>query len=180
MKKQQFRWGRTGRGAVVVLAVLAATVGTTAGTSFAAAKKKSCVTHITDDFGRVKTHNWCNVKKVKYLGLQQGKTYIAIVQGKGPMTLTLTSTETVSNTKSSTVTVTAGSVSAAVGFDVTKARTKAMAGSWNVPKGKNGTLVAYPLYKAYSFKAYSKLDGSYMGQGVARQAVGYRYVHSVK
>ncbi|WP_405715899.1 MULTISPECIES: hypothetical protein [unclassified Streptomyces] len=122
---------------------------------------------------------YCKLKNVKYEGVVQGKKTIAIVQGRGPMTLTLTSIETVSNTKSSTVTVTAGAVSGAVGFDVTKSRTKSMSGSWNVPKGKFGTLKAYPLYKSYSFKIYSKLDGSYVGKGTARKAIGYRYKHSV-
>ncbi|MGW2340183.1 hypothetical protein [Streptomyces sp. NPDC001661] len=85
-----------------------------------------------------------------------------------------------SNTKSTTVTVTADSVSAAVGFDVTKTRTKSMAGSWNVPKNKFGSLRAYPLYKSYSFKVYAKAGGGYMGKGTARKAVGYRYSHSVR
>lgn len=174
--------GRVGRSSVVVLAAMASVVGMSAGVSSAATAKKSysCVHRITDDLGRVKTQSLCNIKGVKYLGLQQGKGYIAIVQGRGPMTLTLTAMETVGNTKSSSISVTAGSVTAAVGFDVTKSRTKSMAGSWTVPKGKYGTLKAYPLYKAYSFKAYSKFGGTYMGKGTARKAVGYRYVHSAK
>jgi hypothetical protein len=54
------------------------------------------------------------------------------------------------------------------------------ADDWDVPKGKFGTLKAYPLQKAYSFEAYSRLDGKYVTKGVARQAVGYRYEHSVR
>ncbi|MBT2492541.1 hypothetical protein J7E96_29345 [Streptomyces sp. ISL-96] len=162
----------------MVLALVAGILGVAAGPS--AAAQKSCVTRMKDDFGKVKTYNWCNIKKVKYVGLQTGKNYISIVQGRGPMTLTLTATETVSNTKSSSIDVSAGAVSAAVGFDVTRSRTKSMAGSWVVPKGKFGTLKAYPVYKAYSFKAYSKVDGKYVGKGVARKAIGYRYAHSAR
>ncbi|WP_073862666.1 hypothetical protein [Streptomyces sp. CB01249] len=127
-----------------------------------------------------KTYEFCKIKNVKYLGLQTGKNYIALVRGRGPMTLRLSSTETVSNTKSSKFDVTAGAVSVAVGFDVTKSRTKSMSGTWAVPKGKMGTLKAYPVYKAYSFSAYSKLDGKYVGKGVARKAIGYHYTHSAK
>ncbi|MFF3414167.1 hypothetical protein ACFYW9_05635 [Streptomyces sp. NPDC002698] len=136
------------------------------------------MSRITDDLGRVHEHNWCNIKNVKYVGVKQGKNAIALVKGRGPITLTLTNSETVSNTRSASITVTAGSVSAAVGFDVTKSRTKSMAASWAVPRGKTGTLKAYPLYKTYTFKAYSKLDGSYVGKGTARQAIGYNYTHS--
>ncbi|MGW6255780.1 hypothetical protein [Streptomyces sp. NPDC055085] len=122
----------------------------------------------------------CHVKNVKYHGLVQGKKSIAVVQGRGPMTLTLTAMETVSNTESATITVAAGAVSGAVGFDVTKSRTKSMAGSWNVPRGKFGTLKAYPLYQEYSFNVYSKITGESVGKGTARKAIGYRYKHSVR
>ncbi|MFD8739002.1 hypothetical protein ACFV06_29405 [Streptomyces sp. NPDC059618] len=167
---------RVGLNSGVALAVL---VGAMAmGGEAHASHQTSCVTHITDDLGRVHEHNWCNIKNVKYVGIKQGKTAVALAKGRGPITLTLTNSETVSNTKSSTITVTAGSVSTAVGFDVTKSRTKTMAASWAVPRGKMGTLKAYPLYKTYTFKAYSKLDGSYVGKGTARQAVGYAYTHS--
>ncbi|MEU5821744.1 hypothetical protein [Streptomyces sp. NPDC047803] len=163
----------------MVLGLVAGTLGMTAGTSSAAAQT-SCAARYKDDFGRPKAHNLCNLKKVKYIGLQTGKSYIAVVQGRGPMTLTLTSMETVSNTKSSKFDVTAGAVSAAVGFDVTKSRTKSMSGSWVVPKKKFGTLKAYPVYKAYSFEAYSRFTGKFVGKGVARKAVGYHYTHSAK
>ncbi|MEV7029321.1 hypothetical protein AB0N99_03725 [Streptomyces sp. NPDC093272] len=123
---------------------------------------------------------YCGFKNVKYQGLVRGKKSIAVVQGRGPMTLTLTAMETVSNTKSATITITAEAVSGAVGFDVTKSRTKSMAGSWNVPRGKFGTLNAYPLYREYSFNVYSKITGKVVGKGTARKAVGYRYEHSAR
>lgn len=178
MTKRAFSSVRAGRSSVVVLALVAGTLGVAAGPSSAA--QKSCAARYKDEFGRPKAYNLCNIKKVKYLGLQTGKNYIAIVRGRGPMTLTLTNLETVSNTKSSSFDVTAGPVSAAVGFDVTKSRTKSMSGSWTVPKNKFGTLKAYPVYKAYSFEAYGKFDGKRVGKGVARKAVGYEYKHSVK
>ncbi|MEU9849524.1 hypothetical protein [Streptomyces sp. NPDC047985] len=180
MSRSTSSFARAGRNSVVVLALVAGTLGMVAGPSSAAQKQKSCAARYKDEFGRPKAHDLCNIKKVKYLGLQTGKNYIAIVRGRGPMTLTLTSIETVSNTKSSSFDVTAGAVSAKVGFDVTKSRTKSMSGSWTVPKKKLGTLKAYPVYKAYSFKAYSKFDGKLVGKGVARKAVGYHYTHSAK
>ncbi|MFB7245349.1 hypothetical protein CW362_30045 [Streptomyces populi] len=123
---------------------------------------------------------FCGIDHVKYHGLVRGKHSIAVVQGRGPMTLTLTAIETVSNSESATITVAAGAVSGAVGFDVTKSRTKSMAGSWNVPRGKFGTLNAYPLYKKYSFNVYSKITGRSVGKGTALKAVGYRYEHSAR
>lgn len=155
--------------------VLAVPVGVLGVAGEASAAKKSCLTHANGN-----TQNWCKVKHGKYLGVVRGKKAIALVQGRGPMTLTLTAIETVSNTRSSTVTVTAESISAAVGFDVTKSRTKSMSGSWNVPRGKFGTLKAYALYKKYSFKVYSKHNGHYEGKGVAYKAIGYRYTHSAR
>jgi len=178
LSRSKFSFGRAGQRSVVVLALMAGTLGVAAGPS--AAAQKTCTAHMKDELGRPKHINMCDIKKVKYLGLQTGKNYIAIVQGRGPMTLTLTNIETVSNTKSDSLDVAAGPVSAAVGFDVTKSRTKSMSGSWTVPKKKFGTLKAYPVYKAYSFKAYSKLGGKYVGKGVARKAVGYEYKHSAK
>ncbi|WP_286256276.1 hypothetical protein [Streptomyces graminofaciens] len=173
-------FGRAGRASVVVLAALMGTIGMAAEPSAAASKQKKCVAKIKKTFGGYKTMNFCNIKNVKYIGVQKGKNYVGLAQGKGPMTLTLTSTVTVSNSKSSDISVTAGSVSSAVKFDVTKSRTQAMAGSYTVPKGKFGALKAYPLYKVYSFKAYSKLDGKFVTKGVARKAIGYRYEHSAK
>jgi hypothetical protein len=123
---------------------------------------------------------FCGINHIKDHGLVQGKKSIAVVQGRGPMTLTLTAMETVSNTKSASITVSAEPVSAAVGFDVTKSRTKSMAGSWNVPRGKFGTLNAYPLYQEYSFNVYSKITGESVGKGTARKAIGYRYEHSAR
>ncbi|MCX4410772.1 hypothetical protein OG840_57175 [Streptomyces sp. NBC_01764] len=157
----------------MTLAVLAGTMGMTGEAS--AASKTPCRS------ARLQFNPaFCGIKSVKYHGLAQGKNSIAIVQGRGPMTLTLTAIETVSNTKSATITVSAEPVSAAVGFDVTKSRTKSMAGSWNVPRGKFGTLKAYPLYEDYSFSVYSKITGKDVGKGTARKAIGYRYEHSAR
>ncbi|WP_393079349.1 hypothetical protein [Streptomyces sp. LN704] len=167
---------RVGLNSGIAIAVLVGAMGMSGEAH--ASRQTSCVSHITDDLGHVHEHNWCNIKNVKYVGVQQGKNAVSLAKGRGPVTLTLTNSETVANTRSATITVTAGSVSAAVGFDVTRSRTKTMAASWVVPRGKMGTLKAYPLYKAYTFKAYSKLDGSYVGKGTARQAIGYSYTHS--
>ena len=164
---------RAGRYSSVALAVLVGTLGLTGQAH--AASKTPCAS-LKLKFNPA----FCGVKSVKYVGEVQGKSAIAEVQGRGPMTLTLTAMETVSNTKSATITVTADAVSGAVGFDVTKSRTKSMSGSWNVPKGKFGTLKAYPLYQRYTFKVYSKLTGGYVGQGTADKAIGYRYQHSAK
>lgn len=161
------------RAAAVALAVLGGTVGMT--TEAGAASRTPCATMRLNYNPAV-----CGINHVKYHGLVQGKSSIAVVQGRGPMALTLTATETVSNTKSASITVAAEPVSAAVGFDVTKSRTKSMAGSWNVPRGKFGTLNAYPLYKKYSFSVYSKITGRSVGTGTALKAVGYRYEHSAR
>ncbi|MCC9739901.1 hypothetical protein [Streptomyces sp. MNU89] len=54
-----------------------------------------------------------------------------------------------------------------------------MTGSYNVPRGKYGTLKAYPLYKRYTFKLYF-LDQKYAGKGSANKVVGYCYKHSAR
>ncbi|MFJ9868517.1 hypothetical protein [Streptomyces sp. NPDC101165] len=164
---------RGARAATVALAVLTGTLGMTG--EAGAASRTPCRSMRLDYNPAL-----CGIKSVKYHGLVQGKNSIAVVQGRGPMTLTLTAIETVSNTRSTSITVTAEAVSGAVGFDVTRSRTKSMAGSWDVPRGKFGTLNAYPLYKEYSFNVYSKITGKSVGKGIARKAVGYRYEHSAR
>ncbi|AJT66379.3 hypothetical protein T261_4740 [Streptomyces lydicus] len=71
-------------------------------------------------------------------------------------------------------------ISVGVGFDVTKSRTKRMTGEYQVPKGKYGTLKAYPLYANYSFNVYIVDSSWYRGKGAAKKVIGYCYTHSVK
>ncbi len=90
--------------------------------------------------------------------------------GTGPITLTLSSTRTDSNTWSANVGVDAGTVSAGVGFDVTRENSITDSASFYVPGGQTWELDAYDRFNNYSYDVwYDPCFGNayYTGNGRA-------------
>ncbi|MBB1256543.1 hypothetical protein H3146_24800 [Streptomyces sp. OF3] len=113
---------------------------------------------------------WLNITHVtskKYEGQRCGLDLIRQVSGNGPQTLTLSISESVSSQWSASVSISAKKVTAGVGFNVTKSFTVTQGTSYSVPKGKYGSIAAYPLYDVYSFKTAAP-----SGQGWAMKPVG--------
>ncbi|MEV5138929.1 hypothetical protein AB0K71_28930 [Streptomyces syringium] len=88
-----------------------------------------------------------------YQGQQCGTNVIQQTSGQGKTTLVLTVSKSVSAEWKSEGGISAGVVSAGIGFSVTKSYTVENQTRYEVPRGKFGTVQAYPLYDKYSFNA---------------------------
>ncbi len=94
---------------------------------------------------------------------------------KGPSTATMSIKQGVSATWSSNTNISAETVSAALGFNVTKSYEVTDTYQIQVPAGKTYTIIARPYYKVYNFEVwYDPLIGwdSKVGYGYAAKPVG--------
>lgn len=117
-----------------------------------------------------------NIKSGEVCGLNviRQSTY------KGPATATMTIKESISATWSSNTGISASTVSASLGFSVTKSFTVSDSYKVSVPKGKTYTIVARPIYMAYNFDVwYSPLIGKdyKAGTGSALKPIGVCFYH---
>lgn len=98
---------------------------------------------------------------------------------KGPATLSMTIKESVSAKWGTNTGISASTVSASLGFDVTKAYEITDSISIQVPAGKTYALAAYPMYRVYNFAVYhNPMIGSayYAGDGWAWKPSGVCFV----
>ncbi|MDT3399180.1 hypothetical protein RKE29_21445 [Streptomyces sp. B1866] len=116
------------------------------------------------------------VKNAKYIKTgckTDGSHKLAMTSGKGKTTLVLKISDSVSAEWSANVSVTSSTVSAGVGFSVTKTYTVDKETRYEVPKGKRGYVEAYPCYQVYTFDVYNAYwDEKPVGNGVAEKPVG--------
>ncbi|WP_369802241.1 DUF6426 family protein, partial [Geobacillus sp. B4113_201601] len=94
---------------------------------------------------------------------------------KGPSTATMSVKQGVSATWSSNTNISAETVSATLGFNVTKSYEVTDTYQIRVPAGKTYTIIARPYYKVYNFDVwYDPLIGwdSKVGYGYAAKPVG--------
>ncbi|MFD9973404.1 hypothetical protein ACFWZR_03695 [Streptomyces sp. NPDC059017] len=101
------------------------------------------------------------VKNKKYLGQSCGTKVIQQISGRGKTTLVLTVEKKVEATVKKEVAVEVGMISAGMGFDVTKSYAVSNQTRYEVPKGKFGTVQAYPLYDQYIGNVYEGTSGSW-------------------
>ncbi|GAA3084526.1 hypothetical protein ACFQ0X_00785 [Streptomyces rectiviolaceus] len=99
-----------------------------------------------------------------------GTTKIQKTSGAGKTTLVLTVEESVETEVSTEIKVDAEVVSAGVGFSTTRKYGVSDQTRYEVPKGKHGTIEAYPLYDNYPIKIYK--DGKKAGSGTVLKPVG--------
>ncbi|MEV8321284.1 hypothetical protein AB0Q95_44770 [Streptomyces sp. NPDC059900] len=99
-----------------------------------------------------------------------GTTKIQKTSGAGKTTLVLTVEESVEAEVSTEVKVDAEVVSAGVGFSTTRKYGVSDQTRYEVPKGKHGTIEAYPLYDNYPIKIYK--NGKKAGAGTVLKPVG--------
>jgi hypothetical protein len=99
---------------------------------------------------------WYMTNNMGYVGNSYG-SWTNGVSGSGAATLTLSKSVSTSNTYSGSLTASKKSVSAAVGFDITKSRSTTASYSVKVPKGKKYMIQYRRVYKKYKVqqKAYS-------------------------
>lgn len=88
-----------------------------------------------------------------YQGQQCGLSVLQQTSGQGKTTLVMTVSKSVSAEWKSEGGISAGAVSAGIGFSVTRTYTVENQTRYEVPKGKFGTVQAFPLYDKYSFNA---------------------------
>ena len=93
-------------------------------------------------------------KHVKSIPSICGKTVIAEASGRGPITLRIDETHSQSTTYSKNFSVNYESLTAAVGWDVTKSRSITVSGAKDVARGKYGVLKAYTRYSGKQFDVY--------------------------
>ncbi|MFD9221214.1 hypothetical protein ACFWDI_14640 [Streptomyces sp. NPDC060064] len=91
------------------------------------------------------------ITDTRYQGQKCGTSLLQQTSGRGKTTLVLTVSKSVSTEWKSEAKIDAKVVSAGVGFSVTKSYTVENQTRYEVPKGKFGTVQAYPLYDLYTF-----------------------------
>ncbi|MCX4665586.1 hypothetical protein OG453_02665 [Streptomyces sp. NBC_01381] len=90
--------------------------------------------------------------KVRSIGTKCGKKPMALASGPGGMTLSIEETRTRGTVLSKKIDLAKGGISAGVGWDVTRSRSIAIRGTWDVPKKyKRGYLRAYTKYAGKKF-----------------------------
>jgi|GEM_PF-6634558 len=99
-----------------------------------------------------------------------GLTKLEKTSGAGKTTLVLTVEKSVETELSTDVKVEAKFVSAGVGFSVTRKYSVTDQTRYEVPKGKFGTIEAYPLYDVYPITIYK--SGKKAGGGAVMKPVG--------
>lgn len=93
------------------------------------------------------------VKNKRYQGQNCGTRLLQQTSGQGKTTLVLTVSKSVATIKQSEAKIDAGTLSAAMGFSVSKSYTVENQTRYEVPKGRFGTIQAYPLYDHYTYQA---------------------------
>ncbi|WP_406003894.1 hypothetical protein [Streptomyces sp. NBC_00829] len=96
---------------------------------------------------------WVKITDKKYQGQKCGTGLLQQTSGRGKTTLVMTVSKSVSTEWKSEAKIDASVVSAGIGFSVTKSYTVENQTRYEVPKGKFGTVQAYPLYDLYTFNA---------------------------
>ncbi|MEU2563171.1 hypothetical protein ABZ626_28080 [Streptomyces longispororuber] len=93
------------------------------------------------------------IKNKRYQGQNCGTRLLQQTSGRGKTTLVLTVSKSVATERKSDVSLSAGKISAAMGFSVSKSYTVENQTRYEVPKGRFGTIQAYPLYDHYTYQA---------------------------
>lgn len=101
------------------------------------------------------------VKNKKYLGQSCGTKVIQQISGRGKTTLVLTVEKKVEATVKKEIAIEVGAISAGMGFDVTKSYAVSNQTRYEVPRGKFGTVQAYPLYDQYIGDVYEGASGTW-------------------
>ncbi|MGW1809596.1 hypothetical protein [Streptomyces sp. NPDC002078] len=136
--------------------------------------KRGGVTALTPTAGKLMQPraDWVKATGRVYQGEQCGTNVIQKTSGAGKTTLTMSVQKSVATKWSATASISAGAVSAGMGFDVTRTYTVTDQTAFDVPKGKFGTIEAYPLYDLYGFYESSIVDGKKIGTGKVLKPVG--------
>ncbi|MCF3176176.1 hypothetical protein IPZ61_23010 [Streptomyces sioyaensis] len=111
------------------------------------------------------------VKHRQDLGEVCGTKVVSKTSGRGKTTLVLSVDKGVSAEWNAEVKVESEAVSAGMGFGVTKSYTVKNETRYEVPKGKMGTVEAYPLYNLYRAKIYNAV-GIFQGNVTAMKPIG--------
>ncbi|GGV53583.1 hypothetical protein [Streptomyces spectabilis] len=93
------------------------------------------------------------IKNKRYQGQNCGTRLLQQTSGRGKTTLVLTVSKSVATERKSEAKISAGTLSAAMGFSVSKSYTVENQTRYEVPKGRFGTIQAYPLYDHYTYQA---------------------------
>lgn len=111
------------------------------------------------------------VKKIRYLGQVCGTTRISQTSGAGKTTLVLTVEKSVEVLNKKEAAVDLKYVSAGMGWDVTKKYGVKDETRYEVPRGRFGNVIAYPVYDQYLGQAYERF-GNRIGQVYSYKPVG--------
>ena len=121
-------------------------------------------------------------KHVKSVPEICGKTVIAEASGRGPLTLRIDETSSQSTTYSRSFSVNYESLTAAVGWDITKSRSITISGAKDVARGKYGVLKAYTRYSGKQFDVYrTVIPFERIAKGVkAYKPIGVCYAYTAR
>ncbi|MFJ8078975.1 hypothetical protein ACIQ7Q_34850 [Streptomyces sp. NPDC096176] len=101
------------------------------------------------------------LKNKKYLGQSCGTDVIQQTSGHGRTTLVLTVDKKVDATVKREIGIDLGKISAGMGWDVTKSYGVSNQSRYEVPRGKFGTIQAYPLFDQYVGDVWEGVSGAF-------------------
>jgi hypothetical protein len=101
------------------------------------------------------------IKNARRVGQSCGTNVIQQTSGQGKTTLVLTVDKKVDSTVKKEISVGLGSISAGVGWDVTKSYGVSNQTRYEVPRGKFGTVQAFPLYEQYIGEVWEGVSGAF-------------------
>lgn len=97
---------------------------------------------------------WYEIRNPREVGQSCGTEVIQQVSGRGKTTLVLTVEKKVETVVKKEIAIDAKWISGGFGFDVSRSYTVSNQTRYEVPKGRFGTVQAFPLYRQYQGMAY--------------------------
>ncbi|GGW25335.1 hypothetical protein [Streptomyces xantholiticus] len=101
------------------------------------------------------------VKNKQYVGQSCGTDVIQQTSGRGKTTLVLTVDKKVDATVKKEISIDLGQISAGMGWDVTKSYGVSNQTRYEVPRGRFGTVQAFPLYDQYVGEVWEGVSGAF-------------------